>query len=259
MKGFKAALWAETLKIRRSKLLWISIIVTLFFALVMGFFMFVLKNPAIAREYGLVGAKATLIGKADWPSLFMLLNRLSMVGMIGFGFLASWCFGREYADRTFKDLLALPVSRSAIITGKFIVLGAWCLVIAVLLYALGLLAGCIVGLDGWDSQVFYNATGSYALSITLILLLVTTVAFVASWSRGYLPPLAFMILTMLLAQVVMILGYGPYFPWAIPILASGEGGPDAAPVGFISYTILFITTAAGLAGTYAWWRFADQA
>jgi hypothetical protein len=45
MKILLEALWVEALKIRRSKLLWITIIVVSFFAFVLGFLMFVLKNP----------------------------------------------------------------------------------------------------------------------------------------------------------------------------------------------------------------------
>jgi ABC-type transport system involved in multi-copper enzyme maturation permease subunit len=41
--------------------------------------------------------------------------------VIGFAFVTSWVFGREYSDRTVKDLLALPAPRSSIVLSKFIV------------------------------------------------------------------------------------------------------------------------------------------
>jgi ABC-2 type transport system permease protein len=189
----------------------------------------------------------------------MLTMMTGAAGMIGFGFLASWIFGREYVERTFKDLLAVPVSRYSIITAKFLVLGTWCILLAVLFLLLGFLAGMVVGLAGWSGQTIEQGIITYALTSSLTLLLVTVVAFFASLGRGYLPPLAFMILTLLLANVITLLGYGPYFPWAIPILASGAGGKDAAQVETASYIILFLTSIAGLAGTFAWWRFADQA
>jgi ABC-2 type transport system permease protein len=260
MKNITAALWAEFLKVRRTKLLPISFITAAFFALVMGFLMFVLKNPDIARQYGLIAAKAAIAGKADWPSFFhMLVMAVGMAGMIGFGFLASWIFGREYADRTFKDLLALPVSRHAVVAAKFIVLAAWCVLLALILCALSLAAGLLVGLEGWVPGVIQAGIGTYAATCILTIVLVTVVAFFACFGRGYLPALGFMILAMILAQIVAVLGYGQYFPWAVPMLVSGAAGDPSTSPGAASYVILFLTSAAGVAGTFAWWRFADQA
>ncbi|SEM24697.1 hypothetical protein SAMN04488688_110155 [Paenibacillus sp. cl141a] len=35
----------------------------------------------------------------------------SVFGLLGFGLMTSWTFGREYSDRTLKALLGLPISR----------------------------------------------------------------------------------------------------------------------------------------------------
>jgi len=47
------------------------------------------------------------------------------VGLIGFAFVTGWVFGREYSDRTVKDLLALPTPRLSIVLSKFIVVAIW--------------------------------------------------------------------------------------------------------------------------------------
>ncbi len=83
-------------------------------------------------------------------------------------------------------------------------------------------------------------------------------AFFASSGRGYLPALGFVILTVILAQVVVVLGYGSAFPWAVPALHSWAGGEEAARMGAGSYILVFGTGLSGLLGTLAWWRFADQ-
>jgi ABC-type transport system involved in multi-copper enzyme maturation permease subunit len=260
MKSIIAALWAEVLKIRKSKLLWISIMAAFFFAFVMGFLMFVLKNPEIARKYALIAAKASIAGEADWPSFFMMLTMgMAGAGFMGFGFLASWIFGREYSDRTFKDMLALPASRSSIILSKFVALVIWCCLLSLLMFALGLLAGSIVGLDGWSNETVSNGAVTFIVTSILTILLVTPVAFFACFGRGFLPPLGFMVLTLILAQIAGLLGYGQYFPWAIPLITSGAAGSEIQPLGVESYIILFLTSIAGLLGTFAWWRFADQA
>ena len=50
---------------------------------------------------------------ADWNSYFGILTQsIGVGGVLIFGFVASWIFGREYSDGTAKDLLALPTSIS---------------------------------------------------------------------------------------------------------------------------------------------------
>ena len=253
------ALWAENLKFRRSKLFPISIIVAFFFDLVMAFMMFVLKHPETARRYGLIAAKASIAGRADWPSYFLLLTMVVMAGgLIGFGFIASWIFGREYSDRTVKDLLALPAPRSAVVTAKFIAVGLWSVFLSLLVFAGGLLCGAVVGLDDWSIDVLAEGAARFAGTAGLTLVLSAVPALFASFGRGFLPPVGFIILSLLLAQISQLLGYAAYFPWAIPLVFSGAGGTDAGPLGAASYIIVLTVSAAGLAGTYAWWRLADQ-
>jgi ABC-2 type transport system permease protein len=87
----------------------------------------------------------------------------------------------------------------------------------------------------------------------LTIALVTPVAFFASAGHSYLAPLGFVFLTLLLAQVVAVAGWGEYFPWSIPALfAQGE------PLGAISYVIVVVTCAVGIAATISWWKLADQ-
>jgi hypothetical protein len=86
------------------------------------------------------------------------------------------------------------------------------------------------------------------------------VAFFASWGKGYLLAIGYIILTMIMTQFIVsgIPGLAAYFPWAIPGLycgAAGPGGPGLIPA---SWIILGMTGIAGLAGTLAWWRYADQ-
>jgi len=85
---------------------------------------YIQKHPEIAAKLGIIGTKATLLrlGNADWSAyLGFLIQGMAAIGLIGFGFVSSWVFVREYAERTAKDILALPVSRLYIVIAKFIV------------------------------------------------------------------------------------------------------------------------------------------
>lgn len=61
-----------------------------------------------------------------------------------------WVFGREYSDRTMKDLLALPTPRWAIIAAKFSVVVVWCAALAAMMYALGFAVGAAVDIPQWS-------------------------------------------------------------------------------------------------------------
>ena len=82
---------------------------------------------------------------------------------------------------------------------------------------------------------------------------VTPIIFFASYGHGYLAPVGVMILAVALAQVMTIIGYGEFFPWAIPGVYA-QGGD----LGMVSLVIVVLTCIVGVAGTLLWWEFADQ-
>jgi len=67
-----------------------------------------------------------------------------------------------------------------------------------------------------------------------------------------------MVFTLVLAQIIAATGYGQFFPWSIPTLASGIDGSDNSMIENISIIIVLLTSALGLEDTMFWWRYADQ-
>jgi len=224
-----------------------------------GFFMFVLKDPSLAQKLGFISAKAHIMGTADWPSYFGLLSQaIAVGGLVVFGFVTSWIFGREYSDRTIKDLLALPISRSIIVFSKFIVAILWCLFLSIFVLVLGLIVGKVVDIPGWSSDIMIRGTLVFIICSILTILLSTPVAFFASVGRGYLSPIGFMVFTLVLAQIIAATGYGQFFPWSIPAMISGAAGNHNVIIENISIIIVLLTSIFGLVGTMFWWRYADQ-
>ena len=75
-----AALWAELLKVRRSRVPWVTFAAFTVAGLVGGFFMFVLQDPDRARSLGLLGAKAQFAGgTADWAGYFAFTAQIAAV------------------------------------------------------------------------------------------------------------------------------------------------------------------------------------
>jgi len=260
MTGYLAALWAEGLKIRRSVIFWVTLFLLILVILMLGFMVFILKDPDFAHKYGLLGTKAAItIGNADWPSYHkMLVQVTGVLGLLVYGFIASWTFGREYSDHTVKDLLALPIPRTIIVVAKITAMSAWCALISVLLFPLWLIVGHLIVLPGWDPAVLGSWIASYAIASPMIILLSLPVALVASAGRGFLAPLGYVMLTIAVTEIFALLGHAHLIPWAIPLVILDSGGFAGAALGIESYCIYAIAVLAGLFGTLTWWNWADQ-
>jgi ABC-2 type transport system permease protein len=262
MNALSASLWSEALKARRSKMFAGTLLFSSFIAVMLGLLMYVARHPEIAGRSAALTAKAPMLGNGDWPVFFELLIQMILaLGAIGFAMVAAWVFGREYSDRTAKDLLALPVSRTTIVISKFLTVALWSILLTVLIFAVAVLVGLVLRVPHWSTELTLRTCGTFMGCAVLTLLLSTPVALLACVSRGYLLPVGFAILTLIVTNFVAVAlpNVLPYFPWAIPALYSGVEGDVPLPhAGVASYLVLLSTCILGFAGTAAWWRFADQ-
>jgi ABC-2 type transport system permease protein len=259
MKNLSAAFITECMKLRRSKIFWITIVFFIFVPLMMGLLMLVAQNPEIGEKLGIVGTKAKLFGENNWEGYLLMLNQIvASVGLIGFGFVTSWVFGREYIDRTITNIMALPVSRSAIVTAKFGVVVLWCFLLVLIILVAGISIGHLIGISGWSDQVFNQFINKFILISGLTILLSSPVGFIASYGKGIIAPIAFVIVMLIMSQFVALVGLGPYFPWAVPGVLSVPEGTEGMEIVSGSYIIVLIASLVGFFGTIAWWKDADQ-
>lgn len=261
MKGIFAALYTEIKKSLKSKMLWIILAFNIFIAIMLGLLMLVAKHPEIAENSAIISTKASLISKADWPTYITLLLQMGLViGSLGSGIVAIWIFGREYSDRVIKDILALPVSRFNIVLSKSIITFIWSVILLIILFAASIITGKLVGLDGWSDQLYRTSISDFSEASILTVLLFTPVTLITSMSRGYLLPVGFIIMIMIITQLV---GAGltflaPYFPWYAPAVIAGLAGPSIPEPNIYSWIIFVLTVLLGFFGTAAWWRYADH-
>jgi len=260
MTNFSSALWVEILKLRRSKVALFTAIGFSVVPLIGGLFMIILKDPVKAQSMGLISTKAQLTaGTAEWATLFNMLAQATAVGgSIIFAIFTAWIFGREFSDRTAKELLALPTPREAIVGAKFVVTALWTLFLTLLCYGLGLIVGQLVDIPGWSGELFRSATVDILGTGVLVIILLPFVAFSASAGKGYLPSFGWLVLTVVMAQIAAITGWGDWFPWSVPALFSGAVGPRAEFLGAHSYVIILLASLIGITATFYWWRNADQ-
>jgi ABC-2 type transport system permease protein len=258
------SLWVEFQKVRRSKILWITALAVCLVSLISGLFMFILQDPEQARQFGLVGAKAQIFGgAADWQNLFNLtLLLVSVGGLIIFGFIFIWIFGREFSDKTVYDMLSLPTSRVTLVTAKLVTAAYWSLTLVLIVFVLSIGIGALLRLPMWSAATALNGLRLLLVTWVLTVLLSIPFALAASTTRGYLPAVGCLFLVLILGQVISQLGYGQYFPWTVPMFYSGAAealtGKVATPLGLVNYMIVCVVSVSSLAALGAWWRYADQ-
>ena len=254
------AIRAELIKNKHSCIVVVTFLAFALAPLMGGVFMLIMRNPEAMAKAGGLQAKVQLMNfTANWESYFEILKQaMGVGGILIFGFVASWIFGREYSDSTAKDLLALPTSRTKILNAKFMVYTLWCLALALFNLILGSLIGVLLQLPAPATKLLFTPLTDYFITTGLTILLGTPIAFFAIWGKGYLAPLGFVCLALVFAQIIAAAGYGYYFPWSVPGLFSGAGGAYKAQLNSISYGIVLLTGIAGYLATITYWKYADQ-
>jgi ABC-2 type transport system permease protein len=258
MKQQIQAISAEFTKNKHSRIRWVTFVAFAIAPVMGGVFLLIMKGEGFS---GALKSKAVMMSfEANWDSYLGLLSQaVGVGGVLVFGFVASWLFGREYSDGTAKDLLALPISRTKILNAKYIYYSLWCFALVIFNLILGLLIGFSFQLEGWSISMFIDNITVYFITTLLIILLNTPIAFFALWGKGYLPPLGVVALLLVFSQIIGAIGLGSYFPWSVPGLYSGSGGEEfKMQLNTMSFVILIATSIIGYLGTVFWWKYADQ-
>jgi ABC-type transport system involved in multi-copper enzyme maturation permease subunit len=250
----------EFLKLRRSKVTWFSLVAFSMGPFGVALFMWIVREPGRAAQLGLLGTKADLSGlEATWPSYFSMLTLLVGIGgMLLLAFIVAYVFGREYAEGTAKNLLALPVGRQTFVVAKFVVTAAWwvALVAAVVIESLAL--GLALGLPDFSAGLAISAVRNALLAAGLAYLLAPIVAWITTVGRGYMAPIAFAVAMLALGNIMTKTGWAIWFPWSIvPLLIGVVGRPvQTLPPG--SFIVLALTFTAGIAATIWQLIYADN-
>ncbi len=250
----------EFLKMRHSKVTWLSWLTFSIMPLATGLFVWIAKDPERAAQLGLLGQKAQLTGvTADWPSYFVLLNQVATAGgMVLLSIIAAYVFGREYSDGTAKNLLALPVPRHWFVIGKLVVVLVWFTALLLSVIVEGFVIGAALELPGFSVPLAVSSVGMVLFGGLVGYLLVPVVAWIATLGRGYLAPIAFTIFMLLLGNILGATGWGKWFPWSIVPMLAGLAGPRLEVLTTGSLVVVGLTFVAGVAATIRQFRFADN-
>ncbi|RJE86344.1 bacitracin ABC transporter [Paenibacillus sp. 1011MAR3C5] len=234
--GISSIIYCEARKIWLSNVFWVVLAIFTLMPLMIGFVTYSDSSSA------------------DWDSyLTDLLGSISALLVIGFSFTASWVFGREYTDKTIKEVLLKPVSKLYTVSSKFIVIIIWDVLLVIFSFLVVAITGAFIGISDGSISLLINSFFTLISTSLLIVAVSTTSALLANVSKGYLAPIGLAFIIVILSSLVVQLGIAAYFPWTIPALFLKNG-----TLGFSSIIVIASTGIAGFAGTVAWWRFAEQ-
>lgn len=260
MKQQFQAIQAEFIKLKHSKVLWSSFIAFSIVPIMGGIFILFIRDSNTMEISSSLAYKVKALDlKANWDSYFNTLSQgIGIGGIIIFGFVASYIFGREYSDGTAKDLLSLPTSRTKILNAKFLVYIIWCFGLVLSNLLIALIIGSFLNLPLADTATIIQSLILYLNTTVLTIIIGIPIALFALIGKGYLAPLGFLVLALVFAQIIAVSGYGTYFPWAVPGLYSGAGGEYKDLLNNYSYLILILTGIAGYITTIMYWKKTDQ-
>jgi ABC-2 type transport system permease protein len=175
------------------------------------------------------------------------------------GLAASYVFGREYFDRTAKNMLTLPIRREAFVAAKLLVLGMWVAGLALVAVVIQACFALLLGIDGFAWRHVWTAAADCLEIAGLIYLTLPVVGVLAMLEKGYIPPMVFSVFMTTAALMVGVTDAAPYFPWSMPLAAAGSAfGPMIEPPLLNAWSFVISGALFG-AGTVALLLYIDRA
>ncbi|WP_088834720.1 ABC transporter permease [Paenibacillus tyrfis] len=223
MRTFLNVLRSEWLKMRKTNI-WLLVFV----------------SPVLAGLAGFV--QPMVAGTPEWELLFSMATAVHALLFLPLltGVFAAFVCRYEHAGGGWKQVLALPVSRTQLYLAKFTIVLALLAVTQLLLLAVVLGVGTVRGFTSavpWD--VFLRGVlGGWVATMPLASLqMLVSVA----WSSFAAPVAINVIFTVPNLLIVNSSDYGPYYPWAQPILSMmPKGQADYGAFNVPLETLLFV-------------------
>jgi hypothetical protein len=142
-------------------------------------------------------------------------------GVILFGLVAAYLFGREHVEGTAEQMLTAPMRREYPVFAKAVLLVAWVLALAALAAVVQMGWAAVLGLRGFSWQFAATALRESLTVGVLILGTLPFVALVAMIGRGYLAPMVFSAMSAMAGLGLAEAGWARWFPWSMPMAVVG--------------------------------------
>lgn len=225
MRTFLNVLAAERLKMARSRV-WLVL----------------LASPALSALIGVLVDLPDGLDASAWP---LLISGMSMLHGLLFlpimsGLFPSFLCRYEHTGGGWKQLLVLPVSRSAVYMAKFTVVFGLLAVSQLLFLAALLIVAQVQGISGplpWG-MIATSLLGGLIACLPLVAL---QMGVSLVWTSFAAPLAVNVSLTIPNLLIINSAKIGPYYPWAQPLLAMMPRGQADYGAFNLPYESLFIT------------------
>lgn len=189
-----------------------------------------------------------LVAEGGWAGYLSASTQVTAVaGLLAFGVVLAWQFGREFSDGTVTGLFAIPVPRRTVAAAKLVVYLCWAFVVSSGLILALLIGGASFGLGVPGSEIWPLLARVYGLAL-LTAGLAVPAAWAATIGRGTLSGIATIIAVIVLAQIAVFSGIGSWFPFSAPGLWAATDGAGPQPVVSAGQLALVVPVAAAFAG-----------
>lgn len=222
------ALAAEFLKLKRSRMpLWTGLAVLVYSGLNLAILPVVTSPESQSKmaTAGPVFAKAIAAGiyVPTWANLlhFGPQGIAGSWGVLVFGLVTAYVFGREFGEGTAQTMLTLPLRRVNVVLAKMTVVAVWVSGLTLLSVLLNTVVVALLGASGFAwTHVLKSLTESLEVSALLYLTL-PFVAWFAMLGKGYLRPILFSLAMMIFGNALVTTGASRWFPWNMPMHVVG--------------------------------------
>lgn len=127
------------------------------------------------------------------------------------------------------------------------------LLLSIYMFAIGLAVGAILGVAGGSAAFIWSLFLKFLITSLLYIFVTAPSILLANVTKGYLAPLGLILIIVILSNVLGSFGFAPYFPWTIPSVFQSTGSLQLSSIIIVAYTGIIL-----IAGTFAWWRYAEQ-
>ncbi|URJ36274.1 ABC transporter permease [Paenibacillus polymyxa] len=222
----------EYLKLKGTKILWLSIII--------------LALTIALEFYSYTGSSKYSIDRDDWNDYFMsvviLINFLT--GYMSYYILTCYIYAREYQERTHMALFTSPVRRSRLYFSKLLVIYMYIAVSLLLAFGLSALLGMLITTRPLTFEIVIYQLGIFAKMILMHAMLIPIITFFAIRWRKFVSAIMGMCTVMCLNFVLVNTPGNTFYPWTVPLLFSPHGTLGRTftnvPGGVISICFIFV-------------------
>lgn len=192
-------MYTELLKLKRSNILWLTIIGAVL--------------PALITTFG-------EFKDMNWTNLLNnnLLFLNVMIGPMLLSMLAGYVVVREYNDNTINQLFVYPHRRVTILFAKMVVVLLLSLTVSALNYSLIWLSGSLIGHQPITAELFWKYTNAYLWMFVLQALLIPIMMTAGIVGKSFIPPVVLGIVAILI-NMMAIQGVEDHFPERITFVS----------------------------------------